>query len=922
MRRRGIRFPVPNVQNHHNFLNLVDFKGIRRSNNPYTTEHTSAFDLKNLYLNDDLILTTRPRLEEKFSLTNITPKKILPINDNKMIIREDEEISIIENDGSVHPVDLQGYELGDDFDIFEKGDKIYVLDGKNIKEIDTSYVMSDLTNEYIPTRFIGTTDKVRGQELDELNLLSNKYREKIFWDGTWDYREGDDIVNIDEKWYNIKDITFGELNYNKLLFLNEKGVLYEKNNKYNVYLFDEDLSIEVDDLIFIGPSAFTNDNRVDVTDDFSRIVIQTNTQIKVFRRDGSSYINFQTIDSDIYVVEYSAGFSDETPLKTIKISKDGRLISVIEGIASVGDYEQNLKVYEFSPNNLQFTLRDDQDITNYFGFAKYPVRIEHLDENKIIFLQQMTYPGSPLIYYMTTLPYNNVAEEYLIPLENIPDYIVNIGEVDSAYPGHFQIRYNISENGNNIVFFNDFLSILGKSLGNSVEIRSIPTTPFTRVLIMNTGKSFIFSGADGYYFDFTGERDDFLIKLYSLGMGEAFNSPIEKNNKLFFIKNDGTLTKTTFNFRTNEENVIITKEISTTDKDYDTWSIRREKLLKSSKYFRFMNEDWYIYNNILFYTNLNTPLYVPLRNIIELGRENSKITGYNIVSDNILTIYSKEKLFLVTQQMFGDIVGYVYSETKSVAGNVPMWSPIVTRINELPLHINNDGIFRLSQTENISTSENITSSISMWIDPLLNDVDKSEVISLNYRYWTMFIFEKRKVFVLDNRNGEWFYWEYPVDILGGWTTDDGCILYGEDKIYTLETSEIVNKYNPNLKEYYDDGEVIIDWRWRSQHLHFGSINNKKQLHSTSFTFINKNDMRDEYGLTYRFFIYDRLLNEQEDDISLTGDIDTVSSITEKTFIGRYNFLQIELTNIQDDYSKNKLKLASLMFKFRVIGVEV
>ena len=116
-----------------------------------------------------------------------------------------------------------------------------------------------------------------------------------------------------------------------------------------------------------------------------------------------------------------------------------------------------------------------------------------------------------------------------------------------------------------------------------------------------------------------------------------------------------------------------------------------------------------------------------------------------------------------------------------------------------------------------------------------------------------------------------------------------------------------------VTDYYDDEEQIIEWRWVSQILPMNTINYRKRLINTTFI-MTDTDSLDHYGLTYKFRVYRKLANESN-PTTISNSMNYVTSVTKKTSISRFNFLQLELSNIPNNLSENKLRIIGLSFKY-------
>ena len=118
------------------------------------------------------------------------------------------------------------------------------------------------------------------------------------------------------------------------------------------------------------------------------------------------------------------------------------------------------------------------------------------------------------------------------------------------------------------------------------------------------------------------------------------------------------------------------------------------------------------------------------------------------------------------------------------------------------------------------------------------------------------------------------------------------------------------------KSYYDHGKVEIIWKWVSQMLPMKTINYPKQLLTTSFI-VTDNEDKDKYGLSYKFRVYRKLASDTS-NYDMSDKLNYIANVTKKTTITRFNFLQLELTNIPRDLDNNKLKLSGIAFKYRLL----
>ena len=274
-----------------------------------------------------------------------------------------------------------------------------------------------------------------------------------------------------------------------------------------------------------------------------------------------------------------------------------------------------------------------------------------------------------------------------------------------------------------------------------------------------------------------------------------------------------------------------------------------------------------------------------------------------------------------------DYYDYVYTETKNTVGNEAYGNTIVTVLTEVPLQITKDGIFALNQLKNVQSSDRISRLISQNINKKWLNENNETIINcqtINRLYWTYFILNDidnklTKIYLLDNRTSSWYYWELPIVTLKAYVNDNKTTFIDPDgNVYELKTNDTFNPYNPEETQYYDDGKKLIKWYWQSQILPLGTINYSKRLVNTTFI-VSDTDDSDEYGLNYSFKIYRKLVSESN-TTTISNNLNYVQSVTKKTMIPRFNFLQIKLSNIEEDdennaFNNNKFRLIGLGLKY-------
>ena len=165
--------------------NIVDFRGINCAENPLDIKLGEASDMKNLYVNDELSLTTRPRLGYIRTLGDFS--KIL-YDDGTILFGLDSsgKYKCLYNNESCS-FENDSFDL-DKWSIFKNSKGTYFL------TCNKGYYYLDVSNKafknviyseeaYIPTTKIGKSfsDPNIGTEYEQRNLLSKKYKESYLF---------------------------------------------------------------------------------------------------------------------------------------------------------------------------------------------------------------------------------------------------------------------------------------------------------------------------------------------------------------------------------------------------------------------------------------------------------------------------------------------------------------------------------------------------------------------------------------------------------------------------------------------------------------------------------------------------------------------------------------------------------------------
>lgn len=926
IRREPVNFSIP-ASPDYKFLNITNFRGLDVSSNPFELATNTASDCLNVYVDETNTLTTRPRLEKK-ELKDNSNNDILPLNGTCLgvyplhdgyLFHYTQQMKILHGDNLIE-VTVENPPQRE-CKCFEQGNKTYLLGEGRYMVIDENGILTDVDG-YVPNRSIVRLDGTVEKD-EQLNLLSDVYTEKYFWDGVNDPKLPTTALETKNDYY-LKSEFSNELFSGSipLAVLENKTMLwYSENFMCGVTNFDPEFKGEFR-TTFTGPSVEELGDFASSGKSFN-LWGYKNNELKFyeFKHDrfysstaltisGLYNSNYWNISPDGYKMvaqstdgiylfigttldDNNTGTITKTKISLPSVSGTSVTSKVVLSnnkiwVAFLVDNQ--LRIYSAPFKTLSFDLFDTYTTTNIYN-TDFNVNVTENDEFlwlgdvSTFVLYRQNNPESQLVQHKTYSDKINInpdgfawtvsthmTNEGVVKIHTIP----NINNINSRY----------------------FMNVIDVSAVNATSASLSTST---------ADDFYCFYKNNFFYYKFDKEIDD---------------TNIYPRNSILYFWNDNK-----------KPNITITTKLTANDEDFAAWKTLKTKTLASGLITRFDNNYWFASGNTYFRTQNNDPTYFPLTETNELGDSNEDITGFNIANDTTLLAYKENRLYLI-QPFYSETTGmneYAITESKNTVGNTAIGAPIVTTLTEIPLQINNDGVYGLSQVANVSAVERIADLLSEPINERwLNEDDEviKKAQTLNRLYWTYIIlpYEKlTKVYLLDNRTNSWYYWELPIKLLNAFAKDNRAeFVDTEGNIYYLTTIDIRNMgFDTQLvTEYYDYGKKLIPWLWQSQVLYLGTMNHAKRLVNTTFI-LTDTDTQDGYGLQYSFKVFRKLASSVPEK-ELSGDLNLVRSTTKKTNISKFGFLQLKLSNITEDsqgteaekaYRNNKLRLVGLGLKY-------
>ena len=925
IRRQPVSFDIPKSPD-YKFLNITNFRGLDVSSNPFELSSNTASDCLNVYVDETNTLTTRPRLERKHFI-NHNGDEVVPLAgehigtynlhngyllhylkdavgvmatliDNRLTLISGKDLTPDEEELSKKEyVEIPITKC----ECFEQGDDIFLLNGERYMIVRDG-ILNDVDG-YIPTTSVVDTSGIR-HSVESLNLLSSNYDEKYMWNGLTSLPILENDVVIDNSYIKVDVLDSNGENFidqytHVYTIYPDNSMLVSKNNK--IYY----IHVEKNVAKIIDTSITTTD-----------IVVRCATEKKAF------WVSYLTNGVRYYKYNYYDERQQQWLSDAVKTYSTE--IDSPKDIAT--DNSGNYLLLLGDGNNYNTWLIERVDSQTYnkkdIGSVYIDGRVKIIMRSTNAFVNfAIISGGTNDIYSALSGVYRGDTQEFLGSKSTGLSTITSL---------------NIDDN-------NEYIYLTGQRESDSKWSLSIvpfgtgspEVTPFVRVndsFRMSQDKSYAwftpdFEGSDtpmsiGLYINpqTTQERINLIQQTFLAK--RLFYKP----QSYLLVITEGGGSFTVWN-DTIEENITIRKTIES----HQDWSDKRRGLLKGKLFTRFDNNYWIASGNRYYRSQNNNPTYFPITEYNDLGDANSDITGFNLANDTTLIAYKNDKVFLIQQFTTSDNdTKYAITESKNTVGNTAVGAPIVTTLTEIPLQINYDGVYGLSQLSNVSSTERIADLMSEPINERWLKIDDDilqNAKTLNRLYWTYIILpdvssEKTMIYLLDNRTTTWYYWELPIVVAHAFVKNNITELVdNKGLIYKLTTSDIldINYSDEQVTKYYDEGMLLIPWFWQSQILPMGTMNYSKRLVNTTFILTDTDD-NDGYGLQYQFKVFRKLASSTPEK-ELSDKLTLVRSTTKKTNISKFGFLQLRISNLTEQsrdfeaFENNKLRLVGLGLKY-------
>ena len=274
---------------------------------------------------------------------------------------------------------------------------------------------------------------------------------------------------------------------------------------------------------------------------------------------------------------------------------------------------------------------------------------------------------------------------------------------------------------------------------------------------------------------------------------------------------------------------------------------------------------------------------------------NFDITGLHILSNNEMAVFMEHEIWITSLQQAADNL-YYFVKSKLPIG-IKQGSDVLTTFDGKYIMFSCErGLVALQYQEFMATTEQALTFISDALN--FDEFNKGPIKLYQYKHWVaIYRLDLKQFYMLDMRNGSWWTWTLPQPT-------QNIVTYNEVPL-SLQNNDlfVIGDYD----NYSDDGK-IINWTITSQLLHFGAINNFKQI----LNFIlNSVDTKDRFTFSLQIINYRRVNDIRKREV-FEYDVDTI-----RTFIKRMQFSKVNEFQYQIKNSNTKvpLRLTDISIKY-------
>lgn len=857
---------TPSVSQTYRTAVLSEFKGIDETVNPFSAVKNSAKECTNLYIDDEGTLVTRPRVEfvQTFLHTNGRYYKTFKLYDKTQkwfwvsVYLNPFEVYVKESVAS----NFIKYTAPSSIDIeeptfFHNDQNKFVIgskaDGTSVLYVATFDFDKDTINLKEPTYYLPTSQlyDIESDSYYTLNEQANLWTSASTATMYWS------LKTISNPVYRKRDLKIIKNEYYD--YVRKIDLLYGDKDNFLLYDYISEWALntstnEYDCFIYFADKSDKSKKTVSVSFKPKKIAYDVENDFFIILGSTSCYINGNEttdIKEDLY---------------DPKIDTRNRVI--------VGYNYDYTKVYIYSYSDIgsitkkaEFTLGDPLD-------SETLITIDQLHKHVYLSKNMTTEPSG-----YGHIDFSDIDK---IKYEASDDF--------NADPVYSVVYYDI---GKNLTFVETKKGFMYSIDSNNVATKkdywsNIGTNDI--ISINKQGHQLIYLRPEGKIVD-NGRITSSTTEIVEGSVMVSVNDNIMSYYEPYY----GIKKYQIFKYKSDTAQPLL----------YIDMPIEADPPKHINRVSRFNNNFvfWSTKSNTVYFTRYNDPTYIPASYYEAYGGANG-VKGVLRISDEYLAVLKEDQAYITWTK---DNLFYS-NELRVHTGCSQEEACIVCNYSNLPIMVNNDGVWSLGQSSSVNYQDTVFGSISDRIDKGFTEYLPDKYILHNHKYYTYIGYNRDEsgiIWMYDNRINMWFKWVLPITITDFIEIDDVTYIVST---YSNEHNELY-RLVPYGKQVDDDVQYLdevhrtnpkyknITWKWVSQPLPLNTLNFKKRIKYLKLIFANKYES-DHITFKYWFRTYTQT-EYPTNPRTYTAEITTLKTQKLKPRIPKFDFLQIILESNND-----------------------
>lgn len=295
-----------------------------------------------------------------------------------------------------------------------------------------------------------------------------------------------------------------------------------------------------------------------------------------------------------------------------------------------------------------------------------------------------------------------------------------------------------------------------------------------------------------------------------------------------------------------------------------------------------------------------------------LKRYDYDVNALHPISTSQMGVFFDDSVWIIqrSENKLTDTIYPDYLYTKSqVHVGLTKGSDVVTSYDgKNVIFATQRGLVAMSYQDFIaSTDQSLTYLSDSILVPFVNYCKDSAVKIFLFRYW-LIVYKQNaaKIYVIDLRNGSWWPMEYKQGLVSACVNDGVPLLVSDGSLFAFNTDDESCK---------DWDNTLIVWKLLSQKLHFNAPNYYKHLYSLTINAVNDSQKPIAYllGTTN----YRNIANVNSDEV-MNYQVDIIRSYVKRMNYSKVNEFQYELRNSKS--TPSRLSISNITLKYTITSL--